>query len=142
MASKTKKSPGKVADRFTDEQAKAILAEINAEESADGRLKIYKRHGLSKQSAIRLFMDKNLPSMTPAKVPGTKSKVAAGKASKKTAKASSKASTTAPTPAPAKKTQAPKPAPAKKAANPGLDEDVRQLIALQARVISRLMGND
>ena len=130
----------KASETFSEEQATAIHSEINAENSVDGRKKIYARHGLTVGTGPRLFKEKGLSKVVPAKVPSKKA--AAWKAQKKAAKASPKAVTTAPTPEPKKKTQAPKAAPAKKATSPGLEEDVRQLIALQARVISRLMGNE
>ena len=139
MASKAKKK-SKVSDRFSREQAATIHAEADADKTTDGRAKIYMKHGLSRQEAAQLFRSSSLPKLSDA-APSKKTKPAAGKASKKTTKGPAKATATAPTPETKKKAPAPKAAPARKA-NPGLDEDVRALIALQARVISRLMGNE
>jgi hypothetical protein len=117
----------KASERFTKAQAEELRQQLSGLQTVPERKAAYKKVGLSQQEVARLLLDYKLEKLPPAK-PGKPGKAAA-KAPKKAA---------APVPAKAPKAAAKAPARAK---DTSLDEDVKQLIALQARVISKLMGN-
>ena len=125
-----KKSKG--PDDFAKDEAVKINNDLLAVETGEQRDAIYKKYGTTKQMWIQVSKTYNLTDLPKAK-PGKVKKKAIG---------ATKASATKPTTQTKvePKKRAPVAKQPSKPKNSTLDQDIRDLIALQAKVIGQLIG--